>query len=58
MIPEDMTVGELEVELDQLMHEKAELEKNWMVDDPDDEWGQVNREIKRVEELLRNKRSV
>lgn len=53
-----MTVGELEVELDQLMHEKAELEKNWMVDDPDDEWGQVNREIKRVEELLRNKRSV
>lgn len=55
---EDMTVGELEAELERLEDEKRVLKNNWMVDDPDDEWGQIIRDIDRVVELLNHRRSV
>ncbi|QGJ94867.1 hypothetical protein SEA_REDWATTLEHOG_4 [Gordonia phage RedWattleHog] len=53
-----MTVGELEDELDRLEDEKKNLERYSMVDDPDDEWGQVNRDIGIVRKLLGQRRSV
>lgn len=55
---EDMTISELEDELGRLEDERIALQQNWMVDDPDDEWGQVNRDIDRVEQLLKNRRVV
>lgn len=55
---EDMSVGELEVELEQLEYEKREWEKNWMVDDPDGEWSEINREIDKVKQLIKKRSSV
>jgi len=53
-----MSVGELEVELEQLEYEKREWEKNWMVDDPDGEWSEINREIDKVKQLIKKRSSV
>lgn len=50
--PEDMSVGELEVERERLHAERLAMSKHWQVPDEDGEWEQIGKEIDRVDELL------
>lgn len=50
----EMTVEELDRELEHLYREKREL----TVADPDGDWDQVVREIDQIERLLKTKKSV
>mgnify|MGYP000023434394 CR=1 FL=1 len=50
----EMTVEELDRELEQLYRERREL----TVADPDGDWDQVVREIDQIERLLKTKKSV
>ena len=54
---EDMSVRELEDALARLHGERADLQQHWMADDPDDDWGEVQRETDIVEKLLAARRS-
>lgn len=47
-----MTTDQLEDHLESLEIERAGLELHWMVDDVDNDWEAVNREIKQVRALL------
>ncbi|AVO24957.1 hypothetical protein KHQ84_gp007 [Rhodococcus phage Finch] len=57
MHPEDMTTDQLEDHLESLEAERMGLELHWMVEDVDNDWDAVNREIKQVKQLLESRRT-
>jgi len=52
-----MTTDQLEDHLESLEAERMGLELHWMVEDVDNDWDAVNREIKQVKQLLESRRT-
>lgn len=54
---QDMDKTELFNEQQSLLREKTELQRNWMVDDPDGEWDQVLSDLDSVNQVIAQRQS-